>query len=120
MTNENVLRRFAVLFSFFVTLFACCVPSGIAQAPAKLIVSNANIFSMAPDQRTPFRGYLVVGQDGRLVTVAAGATSGVVEGCGEVECGGAVGDAGVYFGAQSSVAECVPGVGFGSDAARVD
>jgi 5-methylthioadenosine/S-adenosylhomocysteine deaminase len=72
MTNENVLGRFAVLFGFFVVLFACCVPSGAAQAPAKLVVTNAYIFSMAPDQRAPFHGYLVVGEDGRLVAVAAG------------------------------------------------
>jgi 5-methylthioadenosine/S-adenosylhomocysteine deaminase len=43
-----------------------------AQAPAKLIVRNAYIFSMAADQRAPFHGYLVVGEDGRLVAVAAG------------------------------------------------
>jgi 5-methylthioadenosine/S-adenosylhomocysteine deaminase len=72
MTNENVLRRFAVLFTFFVALFACCVPIGVAQAPAKLVVTNAYIFSMAADQRAPFHGYLVVGGDGRLLGVAAG------------------------------------------------
>ncbi len=72
MTNENVLRRFAVFFASFALLFACCVPSGAAQTPAKLVVTNAYIFSMAPDQRAPFRGYLVVGDDGRLSAVGAG------------------------------------------------
>ena len=72
MTNENVLRRFAGLVIVFGLLFECGVPSGVAQAPAKLVVSNAYIFSMAPNQRAPFRGYLVVGEDGRLTAVAAG------------------------------------------------
>ncbi len=72
MTNENVLRRFAVLFPVFAFLLAWCPVSSVAQAPAKLIVRNAYIFSMAADQKTPFRGYLVIGEDGRIVTVAAG------------------------------------------------
>jgi 5-methylthioadenosine/S-adenosylhomocysteine deaminase len=69
MTNENVLRRVAVLSTL---LLSYCLPSAIAQAPAKLIVRNAYIFSMAPDQRAPFRGYLVVGDDGRLLAIATG------------------------------------------------
>src|SRR5271155_5187233 len=72
MTNENALRDFTVLSFVFVLLFSCCAPNVIAQAPAKLIVRNAYIFSMAPDQRAPFHGYLVVGDDGRLLTVATG------------------------------------------------
>ena len=46
-----------------------------AQAPvtpAKLVVKNAFILTMAPGQREPVKGYLVVGEDGRLLTVAAG------------------------------------------------
>ncbi len=73
MTNKSLLRR-STSFSVVLTLlFAWCAP-GSAQNPpaAKLIVTNAYIFSMAADQRAPFHGYLVVGQDGRLVTVAAG------------------------------------------------
>jgi 5-methylthioadenosine/S-adenosylhomocysteine deaminase len=72
MTNETTLRRFALLFLVFTFLFAWGIPGGVAQTPVKLIVSNATIFSMAPDQRAPFHGYLVVGEDGRLVAVAAG------------------------------------------------
>ena len=41
-------------------------------APAKLVVKNAFILTMAPGQREPVKGYLVVGEDGRLLTVAAG------------------------------------------------
>ena len=43
-----------------------------ATAPAKLVVTNAFILTMAKDQREPVKGYLVVGEDGRLLTVAAG------------------------------------------------
>ena len=43
-----------------------------ATAPAKLMVKNAFILTMAAGQREPVKGYLVVGEDGRLLTVAAG------------------------------------------------
>ncbi len=43
-----------------------------ATAPAKLVVKNAFILTMAPGQREPVPGYLVVGEDGRLLTVSAG------------------------------------------------
>src|SRR5216684_4155962 len=43
-----------------------------STAPAKLVVTNAFILTMAKDQREPVRGYMVVGEDGRLLTVAAG------------------------------------------------
>jgi 5-methylthioadenosine/S-adenosylhomocysteine deaminase len=48
----------------------------LAQAPtgrpAKLVVKNAFVLTMATGQREPLKGYLVVGEDGRLLTVAAG------------------------------------------------
>jgi 5-methylthioadenosine/S-adenosylhomocysteine deaminase len=72
MPNESVVRRFAILSLVFTFLFSWRIPGGVAQAPAKLVVSNAYIFSMAAGQRAPFHGYLVVGEDGRLVAVAAG------------------------------------------------
>jgi 5-methylthioadenosine/S-adenosylhomocysteine deaminase len=72
MPNESVVRRFAILSLVFTFLFAWRIPGGVAQAPAKLVVRNAYIFSMAADKRAPFHGYLVVGEDGRLVAVAAG------------------------------------------------
>src|ERR1700723_2353155 len=43
-----------------------------ATAPAKLLVKNAFILTMAKDQREPVKGYLLVGEDGRLLAVAAG------------------------------------------------
>jgi 5-methylthioadenosine/S-adenosylhomocysteine deaminase len=73
MTNESRLQRFGVLtLVSALVLFAWFTPVGIAQVLAKLVVSNAYIFSMAPDQRAPFHGYLVVGDDGTLLAVAAG------------------------------------------------
>jgi cytosine/adenosine deaminase-related metal-dependent hydrolase len=41
-------------------------------ASAKLLVKNARLFTMSSQQREPFTGYLVVAQDGTIVTVAAG------------------------------------------------
>ena len=43
-----------------------------AAPPAKLVVRNAFILTMAPGHREPVKGYLVVGEDGRLRAVAAG------------------------------------------------
>jgi 5-methylthioadenosine/S-adenosylhomocysteine deaminase len=72
MTDQRRLLRHEVLAGLL-GLFLALLPAGLlAQAPAKLVVRNAYIFSMAPDQREPFRGYLVVGADGRLAAVAAG------------------------------------------------
>ncbi len=72
MTNKRLVCWSANLPVVLALLFACW-GMGFAQAPpVKLVVSNAYIFSMAADQHAPFHGYLVVGQDGRLVTVAAG------------------------------------------------
>jgi 5-methylthioadenosine/S-adenosylhomocysteine deaminase len=43
-----------------------------AAPPAKLIVKNAFIFSIAPNQQEPFRGYLVVAGDGTFAAVEPG------------------------------------------------
>ncbi len=43
-----------------------------AQQPAKLIVKNARLFTMAEGQRDVFTGYLVVDAEGKLTAVAAG------------------------------------------------
>jgi 5-methylthioadenosine/S-adenosylhomocysteine deaminase len=45
---------------------------GRAEGPAKLIVKNARLFTMAEGQKDPFAGYLVVDSEGKLTTVAAG------------------------------------------------
>lgn len=49
-----------------------------AAPPAKLIVKNARIFTMAAGQREPFTGYLVVDSEGKLTAVAAGDPPGNV------------------------------------------
>ena len=45
---------------------------GQTVAPAKLVVKNAFILTMAAGQREPVKGYLVVGEDGRLSALGAG------------------------------------------------
>src|SRR5271165_4689994 len=57
-----------------VSLFAIAVfsPHRLFAATAKLLVKNARIFTMAPQQRDPFTGYLVVAEDGTIVAVSAG------------------------------------------------
>src|ERR1700722_12982633 len=42
------------------------------SAPAKLLVKHAFILTMANGQREPVKGYLLVGEDGRILAVAAG------------------------------------------------
>ncbi len=75
MTANRVHRRNRIVGVFvFLTAWLLVSWSGVllAQAPARLIVRNAYIFSMAPQQHAPFRGYMVVAADGRLTAVAAG------------------------------------------------
>ena len=43
-----------------------------AQAPPKLIVKNARLFTMAPGQKDVFTGYLVVDEAGKLTAVGKG------------------------------------------------
>jgi 5-methylthioadenosine/S-adenosylhomocysteine deaminase len=66
---RRTLSYFSVLLSLASFLF---VPIARAQQQAKLIVKNARLFTMAAGQKDVFRGYLVVDEDGKLVTVAAG------------------------------------------------
>ena len=53
-------------------LFALLASAAAFAQTAKLIVKDAKIFTMAPNQREPFNGYLVVADDGTLSEVAAG------------------------------------------------
>ncbi len=68
--SKKTLLPCSLLLSLLLAFFLAS-PS-LAQPPAKLIVRNAYIFSMANNQRTPFLGYLVVAPDGTLQTVAPG------------------------------------------------
>ena len=63
---RNLLRTLLVVF---------CLPllaSLQAQQPAKLVVKNALLFTMADGRKDPFIGYMVVDNEGRLTAVAAG------------------------------------------------
>jgi len=53
-------------------LLAFCLSSTALGASAKLLVKNARLFTMASQQREPFTGYILVAEDGTIVTVAAG------------------------------------------------
>ena len=55
-----------------ICVIAIFFPANLFAASAKLLVKNARIFSMAPNQRDPFTGYFVVAEDGTLTTVSAG------------------------------------------------
>jgi len=57
-----------VLF-WIITVCSC---TSLLAAPVKLLVKNARLFTMAPQQREPFTGYLTVAGDGTIVTVAKG------------------------------------------------
>lgn len=69
LRGTKILLAVFGLIGLFAGLGTVLAP---AQTPAKLIVRNAYIFSMAPEQRTPFHGYLVVDGNGRLAAVGAG------------------------------------------------
>jgi 5-methylthioadenosine/S-adenosylhomocysteine deaminase len=58
---------------FCLLALLAAAPAMFAQSPpAKLIVKNAYILTMASGRREPVKGYLAVGEDGRLLAVAAG------------------------------------------------
>lgn len=55
-----------------ICLILACSPLTLAGESAKLLVKNARLFTMAPQQREPFLGYMVVGQNGTILTVSPG------------------------------------------------
>ena len=61
-------RGVRVLFQLFVLACALAVP---ASAANKLVVRNAFIITVQPGA-TPFAGYLVVGEDGRIAEIGPG------------------------------------------------
>ena len=64
--------KFAGFIAALLLSVSCASAQSTAAAPAKLVVKNAFVITMAPGQREPFKGYLVVGEDGKLSVVAAG------------------------------------------------
>ncbi len=66
------MRHLVVVLSAWVLVLV--QPAWAAsQADARLVMQNALIFTMADGQQTPFVGHLVVGSDGRILEVGAGA-----------------------------------------------
>jgi len=59
-------------FNWFLAVFLLLATGVWAEQPAKLIVRNARLFTMADGQKDVFTGYLVVDSDGKLTAVAAG------------------------------------------------
>jgi 5-methylthioadenosine/S-adenosylhomocysteine deaminase len=64
--------RKSSLFLFLMCAIAVFFQINLFAASAKLLVKNARIFSMAPQQHDPFTGYFVVAADGTLTAVSAG------------------------------------------------
>jgi len=61
------------VFVLAVFLFVVKTSTAQAQAPqAKLIITNALLFTMASGQETPFLGYIVVGKDEAIADLGAG------------------------------------------------
>jgi len=57
-----------LLLLFFLAVHS----AGLFAAPVKLLVKNARLLTMAPQQREPFTGYLAVAEDGTIVSIAKG------------------------------------------------
>ena len=68
-----------ILVGVAVLVFVICARWMVAAEPAKLLVKNARIFTMAKGQEKPFVGYMLVSEDGRFVAIAEGEPpSGVI------------------------------------------
>jgi 5-methylthioadenosine/S-adenosylhomocysteine deaminase len=52
--------------------FAAFAPGTASAAPAKLVITDALLFTLADGDRTPFRGHLVVAPDGSIAAVGPG------------------------------------------------
>jgi 5-methylthioadenosine/S-adenosylhomocysteine deaminase len=91
MTSET-FRRISTLRNFCLLIAlagaALVFAQAPAPAPAKLVVKNAFILTMAAGQREPVKGYLVVGEDGRLLTVAAGDPPAGLQAAQSLDAGG--------------------------------
>lgn len=49
-----------------------CLPYAKAIGAETVLVRNATLITMAPDQSAPFNGYLMVGEDGRIAAIGSG------------------------------------------------
>lgn len=66
------------------------LPAVDAATPARLVVRNATLVTMEPDQTEPVVGYLVVGDDGRIAALGAGAVPAGVTAAETLDAGGRV------------------------------
>jgi len=80
----------SALFRSGLALAALLATGPAPAAPAKLLVRNATVITLEADQPEPFRGYLLVGEDGRLTTVAAGDPAPGTTAAETVDAGGRV------------------------------
>jgi 5-methylthioadenosine/S-adenosylhomocysteine deaminase len=72
--NSKLCRLFPVVMIFVLAAtLASALPAFSQTSPAKLLIKNALIMTMARGQKAPVTGYLLVGEDGRLLAVAGGA-----------------------------------------------
>ena len=60
------------LRTFLVAIVVTAGPIAQATAEARLLVVNARLITMAPEQRDPFAGYLVVDENGRIEQIGPG------------------------------------------------
>jgi len=64
MTRRHLFVLTVVLLSLF--------PKLTRAQQAKVLITHARIFTMAPNQRAPIEGYLAVAPDGTILAIAAG------------------------------------------------
>jgi 5-methylthioadenosine/S-adenosylhomocysteine deaminase len=67
----NVVARMLIRGLNFVLLSAIFQTTCFAIS-AKLVIKNAQIFTMAAGQRKPINGYLVIAHDGTIMKIASG------------------------------------------------
>ncbi len=65
--RTNVALLLVLLFS---VVESCAAQT--QASPAKLIITNALLFTMAPGQEKPFLGYIIVGNDESITAIGAG------------------------------------------------
>jgi cytosine/adenosine deaminase-related metal-dependent hydrolase len=70
--SRGMLKLFRRLLFCAALVTPLAVPVCRAAQPARLIVTNAYLITMAPDQKTPFIGYLVVNDEGKITQVGPG------------------------------------------------
>ncbi len=71
MTHQCV-RRIGLICLGFALVVSVAIGQPGPPTSGKLVVKDAFLLTMAPGQREPIKGYLLVGEDGRLLAVAAG------------------------------------------------